>query len=253
MVTSRVSLIRRHFRRRFGISAPRVGVRSEVRWYWRAILWSGVIAVSSLASLWIYEAGSRFAGFHRGESEREVSDLQVRLGKVLGDFGRVEESSRALEGRLQVEVSTIEQLSLQIRQLQKENARLGEELALFEGLVAAPVAAPDSLKLVRVRVDPGVVPGRYRFSVLLVRQVVSKAMRESFAELQFSFNTRQGGRDAIIAVPGAGNPSASHYKFAIKHFHRAEGEFSLPVGSELIGGEVRVFQDGVVKLRQSIM
>lgn len=253
MATSRAALIRRHFRQRFGISAPRVGIRSELRWYWRAIVWGGVFTISVAASLWIYDAGSRFAGFHRGESEREVSDLRGKLDKISGDFGQAEGLSRALEGRLQVEISTIEQLSQQLRQLQKENAQLKEELALFEGLVATPVAAADSLKLVRVRVDPGSAPGRYRFSVLVVRQVVSKSMKELVAELQFILKLRQAGADAIVAVPGAGNPAASHYKFAIKHFHRAEGEFSIPAGSELVGGEVRILQDGTVKLRQSIM
>lgn len=253
MATSRASLIRRHFRQRFGISAPKVGVRSEVRWYWRVLVWCAVISVSVIASFWIYDAGLRFAGFHRGESEREVSDLRGRLEKAMAEIGRDGGASRALEGRLQVELSTIEQLSQQLDRLQKDNAHLKEELALFEGLVAGPVVAADSLKVVRVQVDPATVAGRYRFSVLLVRRVGSKASKDLDAELQFGLKVRHDGADAMIVVPGGVNPAASHYRFSVRHFHRAEGEFSIPAGAKLVGGEVRVIQGGVVKLRQPIM
>lgn len=252
MATSRTSLIRRHFRQRFGISAPRVGVRSEVQWYWRILLWIGVLSVSLAAALWIYDAGRRFAGFDRGASERELATLRTEVDQLSDDLARSAEYARSLDGRLQVELSTIEQMGQQLSRLQRENASLKEDLALFEGLVAEPVGASDSIKIAKVKIEPAAVLGRYRFSVLLVRRVGGKGAKEFSGELQFGLKVRRAGVDGMIALPGEGNPAASFYRFTVKHFFRAEGEFSVPADSTLLGGEVKVLQDGVIKLRQPI-
>lgn len=252
MATSRASLIRRHFRQRFGISAPRVGVRSEMQWYWRLLFWAGVLSISIVASLWIYDAGRRFAGYDRGESERELSELRAKLVLLTEDLSRSSEQARVLDGRLQVELSTIEQIGLRLSQLQRENASLKEDLALFEGLVGESAAIKDSIRIAKIKIEPAAVVGRYRFSVLLVRQVANKAAKDFSGELQFELKVRRAGGDGMISVPGGENPVASFYRFSVRHFFRAEGEFSLPEDAVLLGGEVKVIQDGVTRLRQSI-
>ena len=252
MASSRASLIRRHFRQRFGISAPRVGVRSQMQWYWRILLWTTAFSVLIVAFLWMYDAGRRFAGYDRGESDRELTELRARVVQLTDDLAHSSEQARALDGRLQVELSTIEQISVRLSQLQRENASLKEDLALFEGLVGEAAAPKDSIRIAKIKIEPAAVIGRYRFGVLLVRQAGSKGGKDFSGEIQFEFKIRQRGVDSMISLPGQGNPAASYYRFSIKHFFRAEGEFSLPDGAELLGGEVRILQDGVIKLRQSI-
>jgi len=252
MAASRASLIRRHFRQRFGITAPKVGVRSELHWYWRAMIWIVVLSASLVVALWIYDAGRLFAGYDRGRSERDLDELRAETVKLTADLSAQSEEARTLEGRLQVELATIDQLGAQLRQSQKENAAIREELALFEGLVSSAVATTESIKFGRVRIEPAAVTGRYRFSVLLVRQVTAKNAKEMTGELQFSIRIKRSGTDGMMVVPGEGNPAASHYRFSVKYLHRAEGEFSLPSGATFNGGEVRLIQDGVVKLRQPL-
>lgn len=252
MATSRASLIRRHFRQRFGIAAPRVGVRSELQWYWRAFIWVVVLSSSLAAALWIYDAGRLFAGYDHGRAERDLGDLRAEIVRLTSDLSAQGEATRTLEGRLQVELATIDQLGAQLRQSQKENAAIKEELALFEALVSSAVATSESVKFARVRVEPAAVAGRYRFSVLLVRQVTAKNSKELSGELQFSIRIKRSGVDGMMVVPGEGNPVASHYRVLVKHLHRAEGEFSLPPGATYHGGEIRLLQDGVIKLRQTL-
>lgn len=252
MAVSRSSLIRRHFRQRFGISAPRVGVRSEMQWYWRMLFWAVVLSISIAMSSWIYDAGRKFAGYDRGVTERELATLRAKVELLSDGLARSSENERQLAGRLQVELSTIEQMGLQLSRLQRENASVREDLALFEGLVAEPVVASDLLKVAKVKIEPAAVLGRYRFSVLLSRHVGGRAIKEYSGELRFALKVRRGGADGMIDIPGEGNPAANFYRFSVKHFFRAEGEFSLPADATLLGGEVRVVQDGVVKLRQAI-
>jgi hypothetical protein len=65
----------RSLKRKFGISAPRVAVRPEVPAYVR---WLGIIAVAVLAmglSWGMYDAGRRFAGFDKNETDYELERL----------------------------------------------------------------------------------------------------------------------------------------------------------------------------------
>lgn len=248
-----VTSIRRKMRQRFGISAPKVGVRSEVHWFWRALLWVAVISLALGASRWIYDAGMRYAGFDRDATTREIAELQATRDRLTEQLAQAAEAARGHESRLQVELTTIEQLGQKLRALQDENAGLKEELALFEGMMSGSGTAQDGIRIARARIEPAKVAGRFRFSVLIVRQLgKAKNAKDANGELQFALKVRRAGTDGMIEIPGEGNPATSYFRFVVKHLHRAEGEFSLPAGAELIGGEVRLLQDGSVKLRQPI-
>ena len=71
-ITSRLLKLRR----RFGIAAPRVAVRSEVAWYLRWVGLILVLACSAALAAWMYDAGRRFAGFDRSEVERKKVGLR---------------------------------------------------------------------------------------------------------------------------------------------------------------------------------
>jgi len=64
---------------RFGISAPKMTVRTHLAWYWRWLGTMVMIAVSLALAAWMYDAGRRFAGFDRTELELEVSKLKDSL------------------------------------------------------------------------------------------------------------------------------------------------------------------------------
>jgi hypothetical protein len=253
MVTSRASLIRRHFRQRFGISASRVGVRSQVNWYWRLLIWGGVFSVATALAVLIYDAGRRFSGFDSSRSIQEISGLRLEIDRLALEKAQAVELARALDSRLQVETATIDQMKQQIRQSQRENAALRGDLALFEALIASPVESGEVLKVARVRVEPASISGRYRYSVLFVRQVKDRRAKDYVGDLQFSLNVRRSKGDGIITVPGDGNPFSSQFRISVRHFFRAEGEFTLPPDVTLLGGEVRIMQDGVIKVRHPIV
>ena len=61
MAVLATSLIRKRLRQRFGISAPKVAVRTHVSWYWRLLLVVAVLSLSLAAAAWVYDVGRRFA------------------------------------------------------------------------------------------------------------------------------------------------------------------------------------------------
>lgn len=253
MASSRASLIRRHFRQRFGISAPKVGIRREINLYWRLLIWFLVMAALIALGYFIFDAGRRFYGAKSGLCDCDTKGFQETIERLTVEKSQSQELARATDGRLQVELATIDQMKSKLLLAQRETAALKGDLALFEALIASPAESTEVLKIARVRIEPAAVQGRYRFSVLFVRQLKDKKAMDSTGELQFSLNIKRPEGDVIITVPGDGNPPSSQFRINVRHFHRAEGEFALPIDGVLLGGEVRFVQNGIVRVRHPIV
>ncbi|TSA12955.1 MAG: hypothetical protein D4R74_10580, partial [Betaproteobacteria bacterium] len=124
----------KQFRRRFGISAPRMMVQTHVAWYWRTLGLVVVLSCSFALAAWIYDAGRRFAGFDSSEAEQELSQLRERAGRLTTEVAALRASVNASESKLQIERTAQTQLGRQVKTLEDENARLKEDLAFFENL-----------------------------------------------------------------------------------------------------------------------
>jgi len=59
-------------------------------------------------------------------------------------------------------------LSQQIRALEQDNARAREELATFESMLSSEARSGNTLSIYRFKVEPDVLPGEYRYHLLLV-------------------------------------------------------------------------------------
>lgn len=250
MPVAGTALIRRRLRQRFGIAAHRVSVRSEIAWYWRALLWVVVISTSIALAAWIYDSGMRFAGFHRSETDRELAGLKEQVVALESELAGLRLVANSSDSRLKVEATTQDSLAIQIKGLQRENASLKQDLALFEGLVAGG-AQNNGLRIARVLLEPAGINERWRYRVLVVNSGAGRNAKELGIELQFELTVRQGAKDVSITIPANGSdPSA--FRFSIKHFQRLEGDLILPAGGVLKAGEVRLFHDGVLAARQSV-
>ncbi len=72
----------RRFRSRFGISAPRVAVRTHIPWYLRALATIAILSISIALAGWVYDAGRKIAGFDRRETEQEITALRSRVEEL---------------------------------------------------------------------------------------------------------------------------------------------------------------------------
>lgn len=251
MPSARLALIRRHLRQRFGIAARHVGIHSEIRWYWHALLFVVVIWVSLTAAGWMYDAGRRFAGFDRAESDRELVALKDKLAELEIRAEQATESARVASAQLQVELATLEELSTQVRSLRQENATLKEDLALFDGLVAGAAQAPAGVRVPRATLEPG-ANGKVKYRILILHQPATKWAKDFSGSFEFQLTLRHEGQSVMITVPPDEKVPSSAFHFSVKHLYRAEGDFDVPPGAELLGAELRLLQEGVVKLRQPI-
>jgi hypothetical protein len=242
----------RKLRRRFGISAPTVTVKTEIAWYWR---WFGLVLAAALAVAvagWMYDAGRRFAGFDRSELAQELATVRERLVKLEAENRELRALAHAGEARVQIERTAQEQLAGQVKVLEEENGRLKEDLGFFQNLMPAEARDP-GLSVNRFRVDPDAVPGQYRYRLLLLQS--GKRVSEFQGNLQLILTLHDGTKDVILTLPADvavdAKSDAKAFKISFKYFQRIEGVFQIPAGSRLKSVQVRVLENGVAKATQT--
>jgi hypothetical protein len=252
MATSSTSVRLKRLRQRFGISAPKLAIRTHVAWYWRGLALIAILSLSLALGAWIYDAGRRIAGFHSDESIREIQALRNYVMELDSELTKLRSLAGSGESSLQMERATQRQLSSQVKSLEMENAALKQDLAFFEGLMPASEVGDDAAaKIDHLRIDPEGAAGEYRYRMLVVNNG-GRQSREFKGSLQLLVKVQQGGKDAIITLPSETEPNPQRFRFEIKHFHRLEGVFSVPAGAVIKGVEARLVQDGVVRAKQSV-
>ena len=239
-------------RRRWGISAPRMTIRTHVAWYWR---WAGLIVAAAIVyalGTWIYDAGRRFAGFDSSEVNEEISRLRSTVARMESETAALRAVADASDSRLKIEQTAQTRLGAQVKALEDENSRLKEDLAFFENLVPG---GGDKLVINRFRVEQEGPPGEYRYRLLVVQ---GARQREFVGSLQLTVQLEgSDGRGAMMNLTdsdnGAGskannannaNNGGSGIKLAFKYFHRAEGVFKVPPGAKVLSVQVRIFESG---------
>jgi len=241
----RRNLLKR-FRQRFGISAPRMTVRTHVAWYWRVLGLVAVLSCSLVLANWMYDAGRRIAGYDRSEAEQEMSQLRQSLNKLTEESTTLRTSVNASESKLQIERAAQAQLVKQVKALEDENARLKEDLAFFENLIPGE-RKDNALSINRFRVEPDALPGEFHYRLLLL-QGGSRAQPFQ-GNLQLLVTLQQEGKNAIITLPEAG--AAQAYKINFRYFQRVEGTFRVAPGARVKTVQIRIFENGSAQVRAS--
>jgi len=226
---------------RFGISAPKMTVRTHLAWYWRWLGTMVMIAVSLALAAWMYDEGRRFAGFDRTELEIEVSKLKDSLSDVKSEAARLRSIASASESRLKIEQAAQQQLAGQVKALEDENNRLREDLAFFDTLIPAERRG-DKVSILGFKVDRDVLPGEYRYRLLVLQG--GKRDRPFAGSLQLIIEVQRDGRNDMILMPNPADAGSAAFKLSFKYFHRVEGTFRVPAEVKVRAVQVRVMESG---------
>lgn len=247
--SSRLALTLRRLRSRFGISAPRVAIRTHLPWHWRALSVVVLSGVSLALAAWIYSAGLSFAGFHQGVSEAEIAAMKERITQLEVELEQTRKIANVSESRLRIESTSQEQLAAQLKTLEEENTRLKSDLATFESLAGEQVGE-SGLAITRLQILPE-GGGQYRYRLLLA-QTGSKKDKEFRGMLQLVATVQRGKEAAMIQFPAAGDPAADVYLVNFRYFRRMEGTFKVVPDAKVQRVEARLIQDGAVKASQNV-
>lgn len=204
-----------------------------------------VLSVSLAAGLWIYDEGRRIAGFDASRVSAEIADLRDRSSRLEQELARLRSIAATSESALQIERSTLEKLTQQVKQLEAENGRLREDLTFFENL-SAKARGGDRLAVYRFKVQEDVVPGEFRYWLLVTQG--GDRDREFRGRLEFLVSYRQDGREGVLTLPDDRSDGGT-YRIAFKRFYRAEGSFRVDPKAQVVGVQVRVYEQGAAQPR----
>jgi uncharacterized protein DUF6776 len=230
-------------RQRFGIAAPRVEIQTQIPWYLR---WAGIailLAVAGVAASWIYDAGRRFAGFDRSEVVTELQRVQGELDDARRELGRLRAIANAADSRVSIERTAQQKLAQQVRSLEQELARVREELAMVEQMLTSEERHTQTLAIYRFKVEPDVLPGEYRYRLLLLTPTDRRG-RDFTGRLELVVNLQEGGQSAMMSFPEPGDAAAASFKLAFKYFRRVEGTFRVNPKAKVESVQARVYETG---------
>jgi Family of unknown function (DUF6776) len=236
------------FRQRFGISAPKVAVRTHVPWYLRWLLLAVLLAFSAALAAWMYDAGRRFAGFDRSEVQDELSGMRRELESTRSELAKLRAIANAADSKMSIERTAQLRLAQQIRTLEQDNARLREDLAIFENMMSVDTKSAQALNIQRFKVEPDGLPGEYRYRMLLLTG--SRRDRGDFqGRLELLLGVQQEGRNAIIVIPDRTAADGPAFKLAFRTFFRVEGTFRVDPKVKVGTVQVRIFETGTAQAK----
>jgi hypothetical protein len=233
-------------RQRFGITAPRVAVHAQVPWY---VPWLGFAVLMGLVAaiaLWVFEEGLQFAGYDRREANQERSELKRELGAAREELERLRVIANAADSKLSIERTAQQNLAQQVRKLEADNAKLREENAIFESMLAGDARNGGPLSIRRFKVEAQ-QPGEYRYRLLVLASGVRRGEFRGSYDLVVRL-TREG-RNVMINVPETGGSSAPGFGLEFRHFQRVEGTFRVPASTRPESVQVRVYETGSTQVR----
>ena len=223
-------------RQRFGIAAPRVSVQTQIPWYWR---WAGIailLGVAAAAASWIYDAGRRYAGFDRSEVVTELQRVQGELDDARRELGRLRAIANAADSRVSIERTAQQKLAQQVRSLE-------QELAMVEQMLTSEERHTQTLSVYRFKVEPDVLPGEYRYRLLLLTPTDRRG-RDFTGRLELVVSLQEGGQSAMMSFPEPGDAAAAAFRLAFKYFRRVEGTFRVNPKAKVESVQVRVYETG---------
>jgi hypothetical protein len=235
-------------RQRFGIAAPRVAVQTQIPWYWRWASVAVLVGVAAAAAGWIYDAGRRYAGFDRSEVLQELNGVKNELESARGELSRLRAIANAADSRVAIERTAQQKLAQQVRALELELARVREELAMFEQMLASEERHTQTLAIYRFKVEPDVLPGEYRYRLLLLTPTDRRG-RDFSGRLELVVSLQEGGQNAMMSFPEPGDAAAASFRLSFKYFRRVEGTFRVNPKAKVESVQVRVYEAGSAQPR----
>jgi len=158
-------------------------------------------------------------------------------------FGRMH---RAVDRSIHDDVRRL-RLAIDARALESENARLREEVAIFESMLSADGRNAIPLSIRRFKVEPQAQRGEYRFGLLLLASGLRRG--EFRGRYELLVRLTEEGRSAMITLPETAESAAPGFGLDFKHFQRVEGTFRVAPAARVESVQVRIYEAGSVQVR----
>jgi hypothetical protein len=231
----------RKLRQTFGISAPRMAVRTHFSWRWKVPALLALVCLVAGMWWWGFDFGQILGGFNRSAVAKAQERLELELAATQSENAALRARTSELESELNVTRGAQSSLSKQALELQNENSQIKEELAflqtLFRDSGKQGMVSIQRLSAEREQDDA------YHYSLLIVR---GGSPTEDFSgQLTLQAGVlSSAGRPTTIELPDDQPDSAPVLKLKFKYYQRVEGTIRIPPGSQLRTLQAKVLEAG---------
>jgi hypothetical protein len=234
----------RRVTKHFGISAPRMAVRTRLPWWGRGLVLAVTVAVIVGMWWWGFDFGQILGGFNRKEIEGRLFALETDATKLRTEASELRARNSALESELGMTRGAQEALTKQASELSGENAQIKEELAFLQKLVSDS-SKTVGLQIQRIAVEPD-GDGMWQFSLLIVRGGSPKEEFNGNVVVQATVVVPSDGTSPprTILLPEDEPATAPALILKFKYYQRVEGRFRVPPGGRVTAVAVRCFEAG---------
>ena len=252
-------------------NAMRVAVRSELPWRAKAMLLLAMMLIIALivaAALIAYSSSRPSVPHDAGALSAEIEKIRADAKQAIAERDSKLGLLVQLENQQKIDRAASEQVQVQLKALENENARLKEDLAFFESLLPTPANAKGvvirSFRLQalndserengrepvrKANRKPGDEPQALRYRLLV--QQSGRPERDFVGAVSLTVSLQQGGRPWILQLPDATIPDAGPPPLAFRHYQRVEGTFELPEGAVVRSVLVKIQSNGEVRAQQT--
>ena len=234
----------RRVRQHFGISAPKMAVRTHLPWWGRTALVASLLAVIGGMWWWGFDFGQIFGGFNRKEVEARLVALEAEGAKLRTEGALLRARNTALESELAMTRGAQEALSRQATELSGENAQLKDELAFLQKLLSDS-SKTAGLQIQRLAAEPD-GDDAWRYSLLVVRGGNPKDEFVGHVAVHATLAPADGGTGPArtVVLPEDDPAAASALALKFKYYQRLEGRIRVPAGSRVTAIAVRAYEAG---------
>jgi hypothetical protein len=230
----------RRTRQQFGISAPRMAVRTQIPWWGRGAAVALIAAVIAGMWWWGFDFGQLFGGANRREMQARMAALEADLATLRAEATLLRTRNSQLESEAAMARGAQEADARQTAELSAENAQLKEQAAFLQQLLADTNQEP-GLSIPRLAVERQ-SEELWRYRLLIVR---GGNPRDPFAGrlvLQATLRNADAGASTTLSLPEDQPETAAALKLEFKHYQRVEGTFRVPPGARVTALEARAFE-----------
>lgn len=240
----------RKIKRKFSIDATQLSVRPHVAWYVRWSIYIPFVLAAIGFAWWAYDSGLELAGFHRGQTQRELEQLHTQVATLTQENLLLNNKVAQYEQQIQINEASSAETAKQLKALAEENSHLQEDLGFFQNLTQTRGKAGE-LGVHRLRLDPDSLPGEYRLRMLLVQS--GQRAKQFSGHYQLVASVTQGGKRDTLVFPAA-DGDKTQFRLDFKYYQRVEQALHLPPEAKLESVQVRVFEGDAAepKVRQTV-
>jgi hypothetical protein len=232
--------IGRRLRQTFGISAPRMAVRTHLSWRWKIPALLALFVLIAGMWWWGFDFGQFLSGFNRGEVAEKQGKLEGEVAQFKDENGKLRARTAQLESDLNIMRGAQATLSKQSLDVQAENTQLKEELAFMQKLFS-DTGKQGAISIQRLTAERE-RDDAYHYSLMVVRG--GNPTDEFAGQLTLQAGLVSGGHLSTVALPDDQPDASAALKLKFKYYQRIEGTIRVPPGSQLKTLQAKVLELG---------